>query len=102
MLPATRHLIDLGHSRIVHIAGPQDWNEAEERMRGFLAEMSDADMPTVAPVLGDWTAGPQLHVLHVPAAPMVDLDELDDRELELLAAGSSEAITIVIVLCIVA
>ena len=53
---ATKHLIDLGHSRIVHLAGPQDWNEAEERMRGFLAEMSDADMPTVAPVLGDWTA----------------------------------------------
>ncbi len=52
---ATRHLIDLGHSRILHIAGPQDWNEAEERMRGYLAEMSDNDMPTEAPVLGDWT-----------------------------------------------
>jgi DNA-binding LacI/PurR family transcriptional regulator len=24
-------------------------------MRGYLAEMSDADMPTEAPVLGDWT-----------------------------------------------
>jgi DNA-binding LacI/PurR family transcriptional regulator len=52
---ATRHLIELGHSRILHIAGPQDWNEAEERMRGFLAEMSAHDMPTEAPVLGDWT-----------------------------------------------
>ncbi len=52
---ATRHLIELGHSRILHIAGPQDWNEAEERMRGFLAEMSAADVPTEAPVLGDWT-----------------------------------------------
>jgi DNA-binding LacI/PurR family transcriptional regulator len=52
---ATRHLIELGHSRILHIAGPQDWNEAEERMRGFLAEMSANDMPTEAPVLGDWT-----------------------------------------------
>ncbi|MFC5501909.1 LacI family DNA-binding transcriptional regulator [Lysinimonas soli] len=52
---ATRHLIELGHSRILHVAGPQDWNEAEERMRGFLAEMSAWDMPTSAPVLGDWT-----------------------------------------------
>ncbi|MGN6327276.1 LacI family DNA-binding transcriptional regulator [Pseudolysinimonas sp.] len=52
---ATRHLIELGHSRILHLAGPQDWNEAEERMRGFLAEMSAHDMPTEAPVLGDWT-----------------------------------------------
>lgn len=53
---ATRHLIDLGHTRILHVAGPQDWNEAEERMRGFLEEMSDRDVPATAPVLGDWTA----------------------------------------------
>ncbi len=52
---ATRHLIELGHSRILHVAGPQDWNEAEERMRGFLAEMDAHDMPAEAPVLGDWT-----------------------------------------------
>ena len=25
-------------------------------MRGFLREMSDSDVPTVAPVLGDWTS----------------------------------------------
>ncbi|WP_433861773.1 LacI family DNA-binding transcriptional regulator [Streptomyces sp. L7] len=53
---ATRHLIELGHSRIVHVAGPQDWNEAEERMRGYLEEMSARDLPTSPPVLGDWTA----------------------------------------------
>src|SRR3990170_5856026 len=28
---ATRHLIDLGHQDILHIAGPQDWIEAEAR-----------------------------------------------------------------------
>ncbi|HIE62205.1 MAG TPA: hypothetical protein EYQ02_11355, partial [Microbacterium sp.] len=39
---ATRHLIELGHRQIYHIAGPQDWIEAEARMRGFLDEM-DAD-----------------------------------------------------------
>jgi DNA-binding LacI/PurR family transcriptional regulator len=52
---ATRHLIELGHTRILHVAGPQDWNEAEERMHGFLAEMSAHDIPATAPVLGDWT-----------------------------------------------
>lgn len=52
----TRHLIDLGHRNIYHLAGPQDWIEAEARMRGFLAEMSDNDVPTTAPILGDWTA----------------------------------------------
>lgn len=53
---ATRHLISLGHRSIYHLAGPQDWIEAEARMRGFLEEMSDSDIPTTAPVLGDWTA----------------------------------------------
>jgi DNA-binding LacI/PurR family transcriptional regulator len=53
---ATRHLIDLGHRHIYHLAGPQDWIEAEARMGGFLAEMSASDIPTTAPILGDWTA----------------------------------------------
>jgi DNA-binding LacI/PurR family transcriptional regulator len=53
---ATGHLIDLGHRSIYHLAGPQDWIEAEARMRGFLDEMSARDVPTTAPILGDWTA----------------------------------------------
>ncbi|MCT9820644.1 LacI family DNA-binding transcriptional regulator [Microbacterium sp. W1N] len=53
---ATRHLIELGHRNIYHLAGPQDWIEAEARMRGFLDEMSAWDIPTTAPILGDWTA----------------------------------------------
>ncbi|MFH8251954.1 LacI family DNA-binding transcriptional regulator [Microbacterium sp. B2969] len=53
---ATKHLISLGHRGIYHIAGPQDWIEAEARMKGFLAEMSASDIPTTAPILGDWTA----------------------------------------------
>ncbi len=53
---ATKHLIDLGHRSIYHLAGPQDWIEAEARMRGFLEEMSANDIPTTAPILGDWTA----------------------------------------------
>ncbi|MCX6502033.1 MAG: LacI family DNA-binding transcriptional regulator [Microbacterium sp.] len=53
---ATRHLISLGHRDIYHLAGPQDWIEAEARMRGFLEEMGANDIPTTAPILGDWTA----------------------------------------------
>jgi DNA-binding LacI/PurR family transcriptional regulator len=53
---ATRHLIDLGHREIVHLAGPQDWIEAEARMRGFLDEIDEADLRTHPPILGDWTA----------------------------------------------
>lgn len=53
---ATGHLLDLGHRSIYHLAGPQDWVEAEGRMAGFLHEMSARDVPTTAPILGDWTA----------------------------------------------
>ncbi|MFO7691113.1 MAG: LacI family DNA-binding transcriptional regulator [Cryobacterium sp.] len=50
---ATRHLIELGHREIVHLAGPQDWIEAEARMRGFLDEIDDAELSTHPPILGD-------------------------------------------------
>ncbi|OCG74401.1 LacI family DNA-binding transcriptional regulator [Microbacterium sediminis] len=53
---ATQHLIDLGHRDIVHLAGPQDWIEAESRMRGYLDALFDADLPTIPPIRGDWTA----------------------------------------------
>jgi DNA-binding LacI/PurR family transcriptional regulator len=53
---ATRHLIDLGHKHIVHVAGPQDWIEADERMQGFLFEMAEADLAVEPPILGDLTA----------------------------------------------
>ena len=53
---ATEHLISLGHVDIVHLAGPQDWIEAESRMRGYLHALSDADLPTRPPILGDWSA----------------------------------------------
>jgi len=78
---ATRHLIELGHSRILHVAGPQDWNEAEERMRGFLAEMSEHDMPTSAPVLGDWT---------VDFGYEVGLKLLDHREFTAVFASNDQ------------
>jgi DNA-binding LacI/PurR family transcriptional regulator len=54
---AMQHLIDLGHTDIVHIAGPRDWIEADARMRGYLEALSDADLRTRAPILGDWSAG---------------------------------------------
>jgi len=53
---ATRHLIDLGHTEILHISGPQDWIEAEARMQGYLEEINTADLRTRAPILGDWSA----------------------------------------------
>jgi DNA-binding LacI/PurR family transcriptional regulator len=53
---AARHLISLGHRDILHLAGPQDWIEAEARMTGFLEEVGSAGLRTLPPILGDWTA----------------------------------------------
>lgn len=53
---ATRHLIDLGHTEIMHISGPQDWIEAEARMQGYLDAINERDLRTRAPILGDWSA----------------------------------------------
>lgn len=53
---ATEHLISLGHTDIMHLAGPQDWIEAESRMRGYLDALREADLPTFPPIRGDWTA----------------------------------------------
>ncbi len=53
---ATRHLIEQGHTEIMHISGPQDWIEAEARMQGYLQEVTEAEVRTRAPILGDWTA----------------------------------------------
>lgn len=52
----TEHLIGLGHRDILHLAGPQDWIEAESRMRGYLEALREADLPTIPPIRGDWTA----------------------------------------------
>ena len=54
---ATRHLVELGHRRIVHIAGPRTRNEAGERERGYRDAMSDAGLePVVVAGALEWDA----------------------------------------------
>lgn len=53
---AARHLIELGHTEILHIRGPHDWIEAEARAQGFMAELVSAGLVAREPVVGDWTA----------------------------------------------
>ncbi|MDQ0736970.1 DNA-binding LacI/PurR family transcriptional regulator [Arthrobacter agilis] len=53
---ATRHLLELGHRRIVHIAGPDGWFETEARVRGYRGEMEAWDCEPEALLSGDWTA----------------------------------------------
>ena len=54
---ATRHLLDLGHTSVVHLAGPPGWNEAVARVEGWRAELQSAGIePPPLRWGGDWSA----------------------------------------------
>ncbi|MFE1881918.1 LacI family DNA-binding transcriptional regulator [Streptomyces diastatochromogenes] len=53
---ATEHLLDLGHATVHHLAGPQRWYAARDRLEGWRAALA-AHGRTVPPVVeGDWSA----------------------------------------------
>ena len=51
---ATRHLLDLGHRDIRHIAGPARSLDASERLRGWRTAMSEEGLATPDALIGDW------------------------------------------------
>ena len=53
---ATRHLIELGHTRIGHIAGPDPWFDATARLKGWRDELADAGLNPGPNTAGDWTS----------------------------------------------
>ncbi|HYN95332.1 MAG TPA: LacI family DNA-binding transcriptional regulator [Pilimelia sp.] len=53
---AVRHLLDLGHETVWHIAGPDDWLEARDRIDGWRSTLADAGRPVPPMISGDWSA----------------------------------------------
>ena len=53
---ATRHLLELGHRTVHHLAGPQDWLDARWRVEGWRAALAAAGAPVPEFVAGDWSA----------------------------------------------
>lgn len=53
---ATNHLIELGHETVWHVAGPQDWREAQLRVVGWREALATHDIPAPAVLQGDWSA----------------------------------------------
>ena len=53
---AVRHLAELGHQRILHVAGPQRAPDATERVRGWRDELAAHRLTAIEPVFGDWSA----------------------------------------------
>lgn len=53
---ATRHLLDLGHRTVWHVAGPADWLEARQRIAGWTAALEEAGADIPPLLSGDWSA----------------------------------------------
>jgi DNA-binding LacI/PurR family transcriptional regulator len=53
---ATRHLLELGHRTVWHIAGPTDWLEARQRVEGWAAALAEAGADAPPVLYGDWSA----------------------------------------------
>jgi DNA-binding LacI/PurR family transcriptional regulator len=53
---ATEHLLALGHRTVWHVAGPADWLEAQDRVRGWREALAAAGMVAPPPLPGDWSA----------------------------------------------
>src|SRR5262245_44370682 len=53
---ATRHLLDLGHRTVWHVAGPSDWLEARQRIEGWTTALGEAGADVPPLLSGDWSA----------------------------------------------
>jgi DNA-binding LacI/PurR family transcriptional regulator len=53
---ATRHLLELGHRTVWHIAGPSDWQESRQRIAGWRHALEAARAEPRPPLAGDWSA----------------------------------------------
>lgn len=53
---ATEHLLDLGHVTVHHLAGPQRWYSARDRLEGWRAALAAQGRSEPPVVEGDWSA----------------------------------------------
>ena len=89
---AVRHLLDLGHRRIAHLAGPADWLDAAARRRGWQGELGAADLEVAPDLVGDWSAASGYRVgQHLAAA--ADRPTAVFASNDLMAIGLIRALT---------
>ncbi|WP_371484307.1 LacI family DNA-binding transcriptional regulator [Kitasatospora sp. NBC_00315] len=55
-LAATRHLLDLGHETVHHVAGPAGWLETRARQDGWRRALEAAGAPVPQVQSGDWSS----------------------------------------------
>ena len=52
---ATEHLLGLGHGTVWHIAGPENWFEARQRVAGWEQALRAAGIEPPPALYGDWS-----------------------------------------------
>lgn len=53
---AVQHLVELGHTKIAHVAGPDGWIDAAARVAGWRRALEQAGLAEGPLINGDWTA----------------------------------------------
>ncbi len=53
---ATEHLLATGRRRVAHVAGPQEWYDARDRLRGWREALQDAGLAVPEHVVAGWSA----------------------------------------------
>jgi DNA-binding LacI/PurR family transcriptional regulator len=52
---ATRHLLDLGHKTVWHVAGPVEWSVAASRLESWRRTLTEAGREVPPELHGDWS-----------------------------------------------
>ncbi len=78
------HLHDLGHRRMLHIAGPADWSAARNRLQAFDTAVRAHGLRPFGVVHGDWSAR--------SASALVQHMDADDLPTAILAANDQMAL----------
>ncbi|MES2092925.1 MAG: LacI family DNA-binding transcriptional regulator [Actinomycetota bacterium] len=79
---AVRHLVELGHRRILHLSGPSTAPDAIERLRGWRDELAASRLVAEEPGHGDWSPvtgyryGSSLELADRPLAVFVANDQM--------------------------
>ncbi len=93
---ATRHLLDLGHRHVLHLAGPPDWLDARSRVEGWRDELLAAGIEPGEPVAATWHAdrGYEVGLELIHALPTAVFAANDQLALGLLRAFAEGGVAV--------
>lgn len=94
---AVEHLAALGHREVLHVAGPADWTEAQQRITGWRAASERIGLRTPEVLAGDWTSASGYRIgtaIAAAGAPTAIFSANDQTALGLLAAFRDAGVSV--------